>query len=685
MNRYLRWNDALSGHFFSQEMAGRNVHLYINQRLVSDLEARLEPEAGKFLDAIAAGPAWATRQGVCQCALQAFESWRSRQLAYPPYLAYLCLFVLAGGTEGDYAVNAYYPRLRELLGEPGEGTLPSFHRMDQLWDDLETWSVLDKHGELGLFHARRIGGYVHVGYPLAQTMLTEQERQSLPKLFYDAGLDPTSNPPSDELARSLRRFGPGNLQARTMRLVNTRYDPEMYQALLASVSEELAEWDGQVSDTTAGTTTTRLGFAGLRICLTDLDTTANRVACSLRCKLNREFPEDGVVLKVPGDPVRLMAEDYLSGWSTTLHNVLTGDVIDASRFDWEYGVTMSAEYGSWRVKLPGRQVRMFLDGRPEGLPGLIEVQALPRGQSFFLAYAQSAWEGIEKWVHSQCTGFVEYPALRGLPPGWKLGKIDAAISDEAISAQFPFMSFPATTRLKLVGGIRSSRGANYFDFAPPQVLLEGAPAGTIVSCNGQRLVANDGVGLVSLPPGLPVESRISIEATLGEKSLARQFLFLTGDFSAVGPDNPIFLDRYGTVVDSPGDAVSYLAGTAIHGESIPDATPADLFEDLGIELSRSPGYLLGRKPGQIIPWPVESWKGRWRPVWAVLKKGRKGRAVFVGDNPDEAVPEHVLDGSQREIRKWKEVVWYWRKRIAPPSLRSLKALWTKYQEVARRV
>jgi hypothetical protein len=37
--------------------------------------------------------------------------------------------------------------------------------MKELWDDLETWSGLDKAGELGLFEARTIGGHVHIGTP----------------------------------------------------------------------------------------------------------------------------------------------------------------------------------------------------------------------------------------------------------------------------------------------------------------------------------------------------------------------------------------------------------------------------------------------------------------------------------------------------------------------------------------
>jgi len=684
MNRYLRWNDALAARFFNPDMAGRTVHLYVNQKLISDLERELEVEAGKFLDAMQEGPPWATRQGICQRALQAFENWRARRVAFPPYIAYLALFVLSGGTEGDFAPNDYHDRLRQTARLDGYGSVPSFNHMGELWVDLETWSVQDKQGELGLFHARHIGGHVHIGYPLAQTMLTEQERHMLPKIFYDAGLDPTFNPPADELARLLRHNGAGFFQPRTMKLLNTQYDPGMYAAMLATVSDELAEWDGQVPDTAGAGASIRLAFAGLRLCL-DVDATAQKVSASLRCRLNREFPEDGIVLNIPGNPVRLLAEDYLSGWSTPLHNVATGETIDAAQFNWISGVFMKAESASWKVRLPGRQLRVFIDGASEGLPGLIEVQALPRGQPFFLSYSQASWPDIEKWATSDCIGFEEYPIHQGLPPGWKFARVTEAKSDESVKPTFPFMSFPASARLLLSGGIRSSRGNNYFAFARPDVILEGSPGGVIVSCNDQPLSPKADGLIFALPADLSSENRIKIEASVGHSVIARQSLFLTGDFAIRNPESPVSLDRFGSVVDAQVGATSFITGASIHGTVVEEAYPAELFEDIGIEIGNGTGYLIGQCPGQVLKWPAQSLPVKWSPVWAITKKRRWGMAIFVGNSVANDIPDTTIAGSHRNVRKWKEVIWHWRKRVRPPSLAPVRTLWKKYQEVARHV
>ena len=115
MNTYLRWNDAIAAHFFNQDMDGRNVYIYVNQGLVSELEQELESEAGKFLAVVKDGPPWAYSQSICQCALQTYTDWRDRGLHFPPYIAYLGLFVLAGGADGDFSPNAYYPRLGRSL------------------------------------------------------------------------------------------------------------------------------------------------------------------------------------------------------------------------------------------------------------------------------------------------------------------------------------------------------------------------------------------------------------------------------------------------------------------------------------------------------------------------------------------------------------------------------------------
>src|SRR5690242_8011520 len=115
---FSQWNRAIAAHFFRPENAGRSVYLYTTRQTVDDIGAATGESSSDFVAAMKAGPPGPSRAGLCQRALQTLANWRGKEFEYPPYVGYLALFVLAAGLEGDFASHAYYPRLRELLGEP---------------------------------------------------------------------------------------------------------------------------------------------------------------------------------------------------------------------------------------------------------------------------------------------------------------------------------------------------------------------------------------------------------------------------------------------------------------------------------------------------------------------------------------------------------------------------------------
>jgi len=204
---YFDWNTRLARYYFNEEMAGREVLLYANREIIESLGEGLGG-VRDFINTVKRGPTWATRSGLCQKALQACEDWRRRKLEFPPYVAFLVLFVLAEDVEGDFAPHAYYPRLNHLLGENLDaGRPPSFDRTIILWDDLEKWSREDKQEELGRFTARIRGGWINVGLPLSQTILSREERDKLPIIFFESELDPTNFPAIEILRKILIEYG----------------------------------------------------------------------------------------------------------------------------------------------------------------------------------------------------------------------------------------------------------------------------------------------------------------------------------------------------------------------------------------------------------------------------------------------------------------------------------------------
>ena len=284
---YITWNDLIARKFFNEEMAGREVLLYVNEDTINQTGGEAVG-VEDFIQSVKAGPDWATKSDICQKALQSYRGWRIKHLEYPPYIAYLAFFVLAATRGGDYDPKAYYPRFWDLLDKPDKtGTPPQFHRMVELWEDLEKWSTEDKHEELGRFTARIRGGWVHVGRPLSQTLLSDDERNYLPLIFTEAELDPTDTPSDTVIRRDLLSHGKNGLENRTLKLLDgTQGDSiEMVNALLDLVLNELVEWNGSVtSHTTSGSDHTP-SQVGLRICL-ELNGVSGTIASTLRLKTN---------------------------------------------------------------------------------------------------------------------------------------------------------------------------------------------------------------------------------------------------------------------------------------------------------------------------------------------------------------------------------------------------------------
>ena len=599
---------------------------------------------------------------------------------YPPYIGYLGFFVLASDIDGDFAPHAYYPRLWELLDlEKYSGQPSGFDQMFSLWEDLEDWSAHDQHGELGIFQARSIGGYVHVGYPLSQALLVERERRELPRVFYDAGLDPAGNYSTDALARAMRRpIAQQALRPKTIRLVENRQDAGLRQALLDAVEEELSEWDGTAPPSESNQQQ-EAAFAGLRICI-DLDRVSGTIDASIRCKLNREFPEDGLFLEQ-----ELEAGEAGNGWSLPLRNRWTGELLDATGIDWNAGITLRDTEQGWRASLPGRDVRIFVSGIQEGISGLVETHTVPRGQPFYLSYAGEIWPRLERWANTQCQGFQEIEVSRGLPQGWRFASVTSANSDDAVKEAFPSLSFKTGINLRLVGGIRSGNGNNFFHFAPPSVSLLGGTPESSVSYNAQPLSYSASDGTFTLPSDLPPESRITLE-TQDSQQVKRLSLFLTGDFS-VRQTEPGFSVGPAGDGSSPSSGEPSIAGARVSGQEYDlTATTAELFEDLAYEMGGIQGFLIGWRPGQIAAWPSEGFPTDWTPAWAIKKQGRKLTAIFISELLSIAPPDiPPVTPSRRKVLDWKEIIWRWRKRITLPQAQSQRALWQQLQEVARNV
>ena len=675
MDRYLAWNNALAAHFFHPGMAGTPVYLFVTEDVITEVGRTIAEGPEGFFAAIRAGPRGTTRSGHCQRALQTREGWRHRGLEFPPYVAYLALFALAGVHEGDYAPQSYYPGLWSMLGEDRTDTLPSFKRMFELWDDLERWSVHDRHGDLGIFEARIVGGKVHVGLPLAQTILTGAERDALPRLFSDAKLGPGYAVSSRELRRALAVKGRAHLRPRTIRAIERGSDAFL-DALLDAVAAEYSGWDGSVPAT--DDRVTGQVFAGLRLCLA-IDRVARRARASFRVFARRDYPESP--LNVTGIAAEaLECAEFYNGWSDPLRFRSSGLEYEPDRVVWRYGRTGTDEEFGWQVRFEPARVRVFVEGQASMLPGLVETLELPRDAPFYVAFHDTVAGAIGNWLESGCEGWKQLEVEAGIPSHWTFGKVDKALSDRGLSAIRSEIGHADRVAMRLEGGVRASGSNTYFSFAPPRLAIHGLSAAHEVRVAGRAVIPSaDSASTCGLPNDLPLDSRIALEVLEGGDVVRRSSLYLVSGVPWRFEELALAVDAFGAQAETGAEAGAVCG--AVVTEALEITLPQDLLRTPGLRSHEEKIYFVGRRRGEVSVWPDEP-TPCWQVVWAIPFR-RRGRAIFCGSSVVNAEPLPDWVGGRPRQRLWYNLLWRRRRQVTPPSDRGQRSLWLRYRKAAR--
>ena len=664
---YKDWNNRIAAHFFHPGMAGKNVYLYVTQELISNLGQDKGIGFADFINAVKTGrrAKWQS-EGICRDALW---SMKLKFDKYPSYIGYLALFVLAAGVDGEFATHAYYPKLRELLGEPSAtGTYPDFGEMGQLWQNLEHWANEEKAGELGIFICRNVGNRRHIGIPLAQALLSEKERRSLAYIFADANLDPMVPPEQEEIRSLVIKHGRNYSLNRTLQLLketNTNTN-DVRQALLEIIIDELRDWDGYVDEDSSNEI--RQVYGSLSLCCRVYQV-AGRADFTLRCRTKREFPEDGLTLKSDNNQ-SFSCEEDVDGWSSPITGI-NDQRLDASSLDWAQGVQMRSPDSKWCFRLLSSPIRIFIDGSSEGLSGLVDVRQLPVQKQFYLAAHEDCLELLTEWGKSSCQDFEKLAIAQGLPNRWHFFKVGLACSDELIKYRYPIMSFPTTLRLEVVGGIRINRGNKFFKFAPPKLVLQGNNDSVQILCNDIPLDCDD-KGIYELPLN---SLELLIKAKRGEDTVRSASISLVEDISWQFKEINYRVDRFGNGLTDSNDKGE------ITGALVTDFDcPSFNFNTLLPIQGKQRVVFVGRKTGQISSEIPEDWT----PVW-IVSKGRRSQAFFCGGNLAESEPISVTCKDRKKLKDWKKLLWGERKTVCLPTQPDLRSLWKRFEKEAERV
>ena len=466
---------------------------------------------------------------ICKRAIKLYTNWRNSKNEFPPYIGYLALFVLAATTEGEFDPKAYYPRYWELIGTPREGAPDGFYETDKLWDDLEKWSIEEKKEELGRFKAKIRGHWCHVGRPLSQTLLSEDERKSLGSIFYDCGFDP-NNPPSEIIIKNgLVRHGAKRLRHRTLALLKNEEaeNQEFVKSLLDLVVTELEEWGRfepntlipivettvkkQLADKSQEVPAPSLFF---RTCL-EVDHRKQLVVVSLRLKTKKPFPPNRLRFEV--NEKILFCTETGQNWSTRLIEMPSNKVFDPFSLSWLRNWLFANGENGWDATFRSDSIRLFLPADTEGLPGFVESQKLQRDSEFYIICNNRIGKTVNEWGSKSCSSFSRL-SYAGIPSEWTLFRgVGATKSCEGIDV----LSLSNLLRIKLEGGIGIGYSNQYLCFAPPKVQVDGGLGGETVLLNGiaiEKSTANTWQLPKNTPIGRPLNIQVSRNNELLQES-----------------------------------------------------------------------------------------------------------------------------------------------------------------------
>lgn len=621
---YEAWNQRLAEHFFPTDAGARKVTLHCTPAL---LHAIHPSGYDGFVEAIRAGPAGATYTGHCMRAWRLHEGWDRKSI--PPFLAYLVSFVLAWTLEDpSWAKLDYYGRLRRVLGEEqGEGVLPSFQRMDLLWHALAEWSTDAQDASRGVFEARTVGPWIHVGYPQSQAFFSGHQRLKLHQAFAKSALSPFEAYSDHTIARSLLDHArPALSNAQFAMLAGS----EGRETLLQAVRQELEAWRPE-----------DLGAPAPQFAMAveaSWEARHKRISFFLRVRTNEPLPEEGLDLE-RSDGLRAFAEAEAPGLTSRLiesqgHIPVNG--IPIKGLVWKV-------LGSIVVPPTVEPRELFVFGTAErfGISTYIERPTLPTHGKFLVLGRAELVQSAHASLVEQGTPCSEPHVAYGLPPTWSM------FSGTATGTPAPDESFapPRDARILLVGGIRVKGGNTFFSFAPPRAIVEG-PGITSVRVNGQHHAPEEPVAL----PGTPGEH--SVEGWRNESLVATARVRIT------------------EAQPHAGTALTSLGTTTSIVEDIPDGWKA-------WPSNKPTSILIGQEVGQVALLD----EGRaWEPTW-LIERGKKCVIHFVGATLSR--PQMNSHQPREALREWAQWTWNIRRRARVSGSNRLRKLWTLYVEAGK--
>lgn len=684
-SQYSDWNNQIAKYFFNSSKARMRVWFSVEQEIINKIAKAKNVDPNDFIKAVKKGPDCIHRpkQTICSRASAIFQEWRKNKenFEYPPYIAYLALFVLAvnHGDSDNFSEGDYYGRLRDMIGGTHLST-NHFKNTIDLWDDLENWSQEDKSGNFGEFHNDTFGKNFYIGIPSYQVVLRTDDKNGLFKIFQKMGWDSESNPTEEEILRALKN-NEKLLSSKTAKRIK-KGKTDFLSILPDRVLEELREYDDEKQTDDQNQTNYKRGF--IEICLS-IDETAQEAKFYFRCKRKSGLPEEKFILESNGLKWETIAS--LPHISQKIENF---NIIDSLEEDF------CMKSGKYKFYYRGSKYKVFTENKL-GARDWISGQRYSLNKLFYLLVHNSLFDKVQKWGELECDEFHKMD-FDGLPEKWHLVQIKGVKGDKWIKKDIPALSIDKKLRIKFEDGIRISKGSKFFNFAPPKVIVTGG-AKQISALeysigdhqSAPLILSQKEENVFCLPKDAPCGEKITIKVSKDEieggelDSSLKSLMLVETRLKRI----PFYLDTY---VDCFGNFTQLK-------QKDPDesnASEALYFKGAycyGLKNGNYPRltnnkrrvYILGNVPGEIINYPQEAWP-KWKPVWMLeFKTWKKVTAYLIGEiKQKDLLNNKEQNFSKEKIKMWKKISWNNRKQIKLNS-KEQKKQWKNWVEEARNV
>ena len=250
---YNAWNKAIGQHFFTPQHAGQNVFLTVDEATLWQVSRAYGPPL-QFTSQEQAVDDFITsvHHEIC---LRGWTRGMLQRDDYPLFLGFLALQVLAVfkmREDEKWTANAYWGRLKELLGDTTASSMPrglNGNRHQELWcQGLERWAnVIQKAcwGAVRLPLPKQSGeSHDHVGLPKSQALLTLEDLDRLPTFYRTADFRPGETLEAEAMQRQIERFlakQPSLFRRHAQRVFD---DDDRRHLAFIQTRDHLQQWDG---------------------------------------------------------------------------------------------------------------------------------------------------------------------------------------------------------------------------------------------------------------------------------------------------------------------------------------------------------------------------------------------------------------------------------------------------------